>query len=144
LSGLGPEPLERAFTAEILRERARNRKTPVKVFIMDQRVVVGVGNIYASEALFAAGVDPCRAAGSLAPEEWARVVARIKSVLRSAVKKGGSSIRDYAAVDGSEGAFQRCLKVYGRAGETCPRCLATIISTRQGGRSTFFCPECQR
>ncbi len=143
LSRLGPEPLERAFTAKAMLERARKRKTPIKTFIMDQSVVVGVGNIYANEALFAAGVHPGRPAGTVAQEEWTRLAAGIKSVLRRAVKKGGSTIRDYAGVDGKEGAFQRSLNVYGRAGAPCPRCGAAIAAARHGGRSTFFCPECQ-
>lgn len=144
LAALGPEPLERGFNARSMELAARGRKCQVKVFIMDQAVVVGVGNIYASEALFAAGVDPRRPAGSLGSDEWKRVVAEIKAVLRRAVRKGGSTIRNYRGVDGSEGSFQRALLVYGKRGEACPRCGAALESLRLGGRSSFFCPDCQR
>ncbi len=144
LAELGPEPLSRAFSARPMLERAAGRSTPIKVFIMDQTAVVGVGNIYASEALFAAGVDPRRAAGDLSPEEWAALVREVKRVLRRAIRSGGSTIRDYRTVDGTEGGFQRRLLVYGQAGEACPGCGQPIERVRQGGRSTFFCSECQR
>lgn len=144
LAELGPEPLSRAFTGKVMLERARNRKCPVKVFIMDQTVVVGVGNIYASEALFLAGIDPRRHAGTLDGAEWTRLVAAVKAVLRSAVRKGGSTIKNYRTVDGSEGGFQQTLKVYGKRDETCPICGCEVETIRLGGRSTFFCPDCQR
>lgn len=143
LSHLGLEPLERRFSAGVILERAAGRKTPVKVFIMDQEIVVGVGNIYASEALFAAGIDPRRPAGSLDADEWARLVAEIKAVLRRALRSGGSTIRNYRTVDGSEGGFQRVLKVYGRGKEGCPVCGEEVQVIRLGGRSTFFCARCQ-
>lgn len=144
LGHLGPEPLDRRFIGALMAARAEGRGTAVKCFIMDQRVVVGVGNIYASEALFRAGIDPRRAASDLDGGEWRRVVAEIKAVLRYAIKKGGSTIRSYRTVDGSEGGFQRKLLVYGRAGGTCSKCGGPISTIRQGGRSTFFCPACQR
>lgn len=144
LSALGPEPLERSFSGKYLMKRAAGRKTPVKVFIMDQAVVVGVGNIYASEALFGAGVDPRRPAGSLREDEWNGVAAEIKAVLRHALRRGGSTIRNYRTVDGSEGAFQRSLKVYGRSKDACHSCGGPITVARQAGRSTFFCAECQK
>lgn len=143
LSHLGPEPLERSFSWRAMLERARGRKVPVKIFIMDQEVVVGVGNIYASEALHAAGVDPRRLAGVLDMDEWKRVVAEIKAVLRRAIRSGGSTIRNYRTVDGNEGGFQRSLHVYGRGGQACLRCGSEVEQIRQGGRSTFFCPKCQ-
>lgn len=144
LAHLGVEPLCRLFSARAMRERAAaRRKCPVKVFVMDQAVVVGVGNIYASEALFAAGIDPCRPASDLSEEEWRRLVDAIKTVLRKAIRKGGSTIRNYRTVDGSEGAFQRALNVYGKAGEACPVCGTDVKTMRQGGRSTFYCPHCQ-
>ena len=143
LAALGPEPLERSFTGTVMRERARGRKGPVKTFIMDQAVVVGVGNIYASEALHAAGVDPRRSAASLSVKEWTRLVAEIKATLRQAIRKGGSTIKNYRTVDGSEGGFQRALRVYGRAGKECPGCGGMVETIRLGGRSTFFCPHCQ-
>ncbi len=143
LAGLGPEPLDRRFTGRVLMERAAGRRSPVKIFIMDQAVVVGVGNIYASEALFLAGVHPKRPASDLSPEEWIRLVAKIKAVLRDAIRQGGSTIRSYRTVDGSEGGFQQALRVYGRAGQPCPVCGSPVEALRLGGRSTFFCPECQ-
>lgn len=144
LARLGPEPLDRAFTGKAMLRRAEGRTCPVKVFIMDQEVVVGVGNIYASEALFLSGIDPRRAAGDLALEEWTRLVAKIKVVLRDAIKSGGSTIRNYRTVDGSEGGFQRVLRVYGRAGEFCSVCGNGVELVRLGGRSTFFCSRCQK
>ncbi len=144
LAHLGFEPLEREFTAARLAERAAGRSVAVKVFLMNQEVVVGVGNIYASEALHAARIDPRRAAGDLSLEEWKRVVAKVKAVLRAAMRAGGSTIRNYRSVNGDEGRFQRVLRVYGRAGEPCPACARPIETIRLGGRSTFFCSTCQR
>lgn len=144
LDRLGPEPLDRKFNARAMAAKAKGRKTPIKVFIMDQRTVAGVGNIYAVEALFGAGIDPRRPASALDAGEWRRLAAQIKAVLRGAIEKGGSTIRSYRTVDGTEGGFQRRLRVYGRAGEACPGCGGGIEVTRQGGRSTFFCPACQR
>ncbi|MCC8191207.1 MAG: bifunctional DNA-formamidopyrimidine glycosylase/DNA-(apurinic or apyrimidinic site) lyase [Planctomycetes bacterium] len=143
LAGLGPEPLNRAFTSKAMLSRARGRKTPVKVFLMDQKVVAGVGNIYASEALFHAGVDPRRPAGDLSPEEWTAVVAAVKTVLRRAIRRGGTTIRTYRSLDGSEGKFRRSLAVYGRKGETCPSCGRPLVTEKLGGRSTVYCPACQ-
>lgn len=111
---------------------------------MDQAVVVGVGNIYASEAFFAAGIDPRRMAGDLTGEECILLAEKIKAVLRDAIRKGGSTIRNYRTVDGTEGAFQRSLMIYGKKGGTCPVCGTPVATVRQGGRSTFFCPNCQR
>lgn len=143
LADLGLEPLERRFSGGALAARAAGLKTPVKVFIMDQRVTVGVGNIYASEALHAAGIDPRRSAGGVGPEEWNRVAAEIKRILRNAIRRGGSSIRNYRTVNGSEGGFQRELRVYGKKGVACPACGEAVETVRLGGRSTFFCPRCQ-
>ncbi len=143
LAGLGQEPLEKGFNAAYLLSRAQQRKTPVKIFIMDQAVVVGVGNIYANEALFAAKIDPRRAAGDLTAAEWKALAAEIRKTLRKSIRAGGSSIRNYRTVDGSEGAFQRSLNVYGKKAEPCPACGTKIETIRQGGRSTFFCPQCQ-
>ncbi|MDR1535050.1 MAG: bifunctional DNA-formamidopyrimidine glycosylase/DNA-(apurinic or apyrimidinic site) lyase [Planctomycetota bacterium] len=143
LERLGPEPLERSFTGDVLLASAAGRKAPVKTFIMDQKIVVGVGNIYASEALYGAGINPARPAGLLSPAEWRRLAAEIKGVLRRAIRKGGSTIRSYQTVAGTEGGFQRSLRVYGKTGGECPRCGGRIESTRLGGRSTFFCPGCQ-
>lgn len=144
LAGLGVEPLCRAFNGRALFEKAHGRKTPVKVFIMDQAIVVGVGNIYASESLFAAGIDPTRYAGDLTEEEWELLSVKIQAVLRDAIRQGGSTIKNYRTVDGSEGGFQRSLMIYGKNGGVCPICSGGVVTIRQGGRSTFYCPNCQR
>lgn len=144
LARLGVEPLERGFSGAGMAARAEKRdKTPVKVFLMDQEVVVGIGNIYASESLFLAGIDPRRPAASLSRDEWDQVVRTAKKVLRQSIRRGGSSIRNYQGLNGEEGKFQLSLKVYGRAGAPCPKCGAPVETLRQGGRSTFFCPRCQ-
>ncbi len=143
LADLGVEPLERACSATYMMARAEKRTAPVKNFIMDQAIIAGVGNIYASEALFEAKIDPRRQAGSLSKQEWTRLVKEIKTVLRRAVKAGGSTIRNYRTVDGTEGDFQRVLKVYGKDKEPCPRCGKEVQLVRLGGRSSFYCPKCQ-
>lgn len=146
---LGPEPLEDTFTAGYLAARLATRKTAIKVAIMDQEVVVGVGNIYAAEALFAARIDPRRAANSLGKAEVKKLWAEIRKVLEKAIAAGGSSIRDYVQSDGELGYFQHQWQVYGKEGLPCPRCSrhlpkrGEITRITQGGRSTFFCPHCQ-
>jgi formamidopyrimidine-DNA glycosylase len=144
LAGLGPEPLDESFDAAGLARRARGRKVAVKLFLMDQRIVVGVGNIYASEALFRAGVRPRRAAGRVKPVEWERVVTAIRDVLSDAIRQGGTTLRDYVAADGAPGYFRQELFVYERAGEPCRRCASPIRHLVQGQRSTYYCPACQR
>lgn len=141
---LGPEPLEKDFTATALRERAEGRKTAIKLFVMDQRIVVGVGNIYASEALHMAGIDPTRAAGDIDTGEMKALVRSIRTVLRRAIRAGGSSIRDYVQADGELGYFQHHWSVYDKSGRACTRCKAEIRKINQGGRSTFYCPACQK
>lgn len=142
---LGPEPLGKAFTPARLAEKCAHRKTAIKLALMDQRVVVGVGNIYASEALYAAGIDPRRPAGSLKPAEIKRIVAAIRDVLKKAIKAGGSSLRDYVRADGELGYFQHHWSVYDKAGSNCPACKKPcIIRITQGGRSTFLCPATQK
>lgn len=143
LAGLGPEPFDAAFTGGSLYERARGRSAPVKAFIMDQRMVVGVGNIYASEALFLAGIHPARAAGRISRERYRRLVDVIRSVLGEAIAAGGTTIRDFSDSDGKPGYFALSLRVYGREGEACPTCGLKIRQERIGGRSSFFCPRCQ-
>ncbi|MEG6508408.1 bifunctional DNA-formamidopyrimidine glycosylase/DNA-(apurinic or apyrimidinic site) lyase [Methyloligella sp. 2.7D] len=148
--GLGFEPLSDAFTAEGLALKLLGKKTPLKAALLDQRVIAGLGNIYVCEALFAAGLSPKRLAGTLVtkagkPTEKAKaLVAAIKAVLRDAIAAGGSSLRDYAHTDGSLGYFQHSFKVYGKEGEPCPSCGGTIKRIVQSGRSTFYCPSCQR
>ncbi len=144
LAGLGPEPLEApGFDADYLASRARRRKAAVKLFLMDQRIVVGVGNIYASEALFRAGVRPRRAAGRIRRAEWTKIVEAIRAVLSEAIRQGGTTLRDYVGADGTPGYFRQELYVYERAGEPCRRCRTPIRRLVQGQRSTYFCPACQ-
>lgn len=144
LRALGPEPLEKDFTGDVLFERARGRRVPVKQFIMDAKVVAGVGNIYANEALFAAGIHPSRAAGQVSREEYRALAQAIKRVLRLAIGRGGTTLRDFVAEDGRPGYFQQRLKVYGREGEGCRRCGGPVEVVRLGQRATYFCGRCQR
>jgi len=144
LNSLGPEPLQGAFDADYLYAVTRKRKAAIKLVIMDGHVVVGVGNIYANEALFRAGIRPQLAAGKLSKERCARLTETIKQVLRAAIRKGGSSLRDYVDSDGKQGYFQQHYYVYGRTGAPCRACGTPIRQIKQGQRSTFFCPACQR
>jgi len=143
---LGAEPLEKDFTPAYLAARLKAKKVPIKIAIMDQRLVVGVGNIYAAEALFYAGIDPRRAAGSLNVNEIKKLVSGIRKVLRAAIKAGGSTLKDYVQADGELGYFQHSFAVYGRGGQGCPgcRCQGVIKRITQAGRSTFYCPEKQK
>lgn len=144
LTALGPEPLAPAFDAAYLHTRAQRRKTAIKSLIMDGRIVVGVGNIYANEALFAAGILPTRAAGAVSLARCERLVAEIKTVLARAIEVGGTTLRDFVGGDGKPGYFQQTLAVYGRAGQTCQRCATVLKECRLGQRSTVYCPRCQR
>ena len=144
LVALGPEPLESGFDADYLAARAKGRKAAVKLFLMDQRIVVGVGNIYASEALFRAAVRPRRAAGRVTRAEWQRIVHSVREVLADAIRQGGTTLRDYVNADGTPGYFRQKLYVYERAGEPCRRCKTAIRHVVQGQRSTYFCPSCQK
>ena len=141
---LGVEPLTSDFSGAFLYQASRNRKNPIKNFIMDNAIVVGVGNIYATESLFAAGISPLRPAGELSAVEAENLVAEIKAILKRAIAAGGSTIRDYRHVDGSEGKFAQTLLMYGHAGAPCPRCGMTIECVKLGGRSSCYCPECQK
>ena len=144
LKELGPEPLDvELFTVEKLYKRSRKRKVAVKVFIMDQKTVVGVGNIYASEALFRAGIRPGKYAGKLSKLEADKLVRAIQEVLLEAIIAGGSSIRDYKNADGESGAFQDSHQVYERGGEPCRKCGKVIRMKTMGGRSTYWCAGCQ-
>jgi formamidopyrimidine-DNA glycosylase len=144
LAHLGPEPLSDEFDAEYFYRRSRKRKQAVKLFIMDSRHVVGVGNIYANEALFRAGIRPQLAAGRLSRPRCERLVAAIKEVLEEAVGQGGTTLRDFVDGSGRPGYFKQQLNVYGREGEACYRCGAKIRHLRQGQRATYYCPACQR
>lgn len=147
---LGPEPLENAFSAEYLARKLKGRKAAVKLAIMNQRLVVGVGNIYASEALFMAGINPKRKAGSLTKAETQKLVAAIRAVLKKAIAAGGSSLRDYVQADGELGYFQHQWAVYDRDGEKCKGCSCDASKTggirkiTQGQRSTYYCPRKQK
>lgn len=144
LNRLGPEPLSPEFDGDYLYRRSRGRSGPVKNFIMDGKVVVGVGNIYANEALFLCGVHPGRAAGRIAQARYQRLAATIKQVLTSAIEQGGTTLRDFVGGDGRAGYFALQLHVYGRAGEPCKRCGAALREIRLGQRSSVFCVTCQR
>lgn len=144
LADLGPEPLSAELTGEYLYQLARSRRLAVKPFIMDHRVVVGVGNIYASEALFRAGIHPARAAGRISLDRYRRLVEAIRQVLQEAIAAGGTTLRDFTNQAGRPGYFAQQLQVYGRAGEACPLCGRAISKVQLGQRSTFFCSHCQR
>ena len=143
LAGLGPEPLENEFSPAYLYEICRKRTVAVKLLLMNSRLVVGVGNIYANEALFLAGIAPQRPAGSLTLVECGRLVAAVKKVLAEAIQRGGTSLRDYVDVAGNPGFFGLDLKVYGREGEACLVCHTPLLQSRLGGRATCWCPLCQ-
>ncbi|MCK9529245.1 MAG: bifunctional DNA-formamidopyrimidine glycosylase/DNA-(apurinic or apyrimidinic site) lyase [Gammaproteobacteria bacterium] len=144
LSGLGPEPLSDAFDADHLHTAMHGRKLAVKALIMDAHVVVGVGNIYASESLFLAGIHPQRAAGRIGRARCERLVQAIKQVLTEAIAAGGTTLRDFVGGDGKPGYFAQELRVYGRTGEPCRACGTPIRQITTGQRSTYYCPRCQR
>jgi len=141
---LAPEPLSLKFDAEYLYKASRKRKVAIKQFIMNSQAVVGVGNIYASEALFRARIAPRRAAGRVSKAEAAKLARSIKAVLSAAIKTGGTTLRDYRNVDGEPGYFRQKLYVYERAGAPCRVCKSAIKQFTQGQRSTYWCPTCQR
>jgi formamidopyrimidine-DNA glycosylase len=143
---LGPEPFDRKFSAAYLAGKLKTKKIAIKLAIMDQQLVVGVGNIYAAEALFSTGIDPQCAASSLKPAKLEKLVTAIRKTLKAAIKAGGSSLRDYVQSDGTIGSFQQHFAVYGREGQKCKGCTCNTKKTggvqriTQGGRSTFYCP----
>ncbi|KRW61516.1 bifunctional DNA-formamidopyrimidine glycosylase/DNA-(apurinic or apyrimidinic site) lyase [Pseudomonas sp. TTU2014-080ASC] len=144
LSKLGPEPLTDAFDGERLFQMSRGRVMAIKPFIMDNAVVVGVGNIYATEALFAAGIDPRREAGSVSRARYLKLAEHIKRILAIAIERGGTTLRDFVGGDGQPGYFQQELFVYGRAGEFCKTCGSTLREVKLGQRASVYCPRCQR
>jgi len=146
LAGLGPEPLGNAFDEEYLVSRLKGRNTPIKAALLDQRVVAGLGNIYVCEALHRAGISPRRKAGRISQARLRKLVPVIRDVLREAIAAGGSSLRDYRQTDGDLGYFQHTFRVYDREGEPCvtPGCSGTVARVVQSGRSSFYCPICQR
>jgi len=142
-AALGPEPLGPDLTADHLARRFAGRVAGVKVLLLDQRIVAGLGNIYACEALNVAGIDPRAPAGSLGRARLKRLIEAIHEVLDAAIEAGGSTLRDYAKPDGTLGYFSKQFRVYGREGEKCP-CGGIVLRQVDGGRSTFWCPKCQR
>lgn len=144
LEHMGPEPFDAAFDAAYLAALARGRTAPVKNFLMDGRVVVGVGNIYASEALFRAGIRPARAAGRVTRGEYARLVRAVRAVLEDAIAAGGTTFRDFRDSNGEPGYFVQKLFVYDRGGQPCRKCRAPIRRAVIGQRSSYFCPRCQK
>jgi formamidopyrimidine-DNA glycosylase len=147
---LGPEPLSNSFNGPVLHDTIKAKNTPVKSALLDQRVVAGIGNIYACEALFEARIDPRKKASVLTAVKCEDLAKALKSVLTRAIAAGGSSLKDYRQADGSLGYFQHSFLVYDKEGEACPRCPAngkkkhTIHRITQAGRSTFYCPGCQK
>jgi formamidopyrimidine-DNA glycosylase len=143
LSHLGVEPLESGFDGALLHARSRGRRSSVKLFLMDAAVAVGIGNIYASESLFRAGINPRTAAGRITRARYDRLAGCVRETLTAALAAGGSTLRDFVGGDGKAGYFQQQYGVYGREGEPCHACGTTVKRIVQGQRSTFFCPGCQ-
>ena len=141
---LGPEPLSSEFSASYLRERARGLRRPIKTFLMDASVVVGVGNIYASECLYLARIRPTREVGRLRPMHWMRICDAVQQVLQSAIDHRGTTFSNYVDSEGRKGGFQNQLFVYGREGEACAQDRRRIVRIVQAGRSSYYCPGCQR
>ncbi|MDA7746825.1 bifunctional DNA-formamidopyrimidine glycosylase/DNA-(apurinic or apyrimidinic site) lyase [Psychromonas sp.] len=143
LSILGPEPLSDEFTTEMLYEQAKKRKVPVKQLIMDQKIVTGVGNIYATEALFNAGISPIRAANNISLKRYQLLVDAIKKILEEAIKQGGTTLKDFVGGDGKPGYFQQTLHVYGKTGLLCPNCQTPLSSVKIAARNSVYCQQCQ-
>ena len=143
LAHLGPEPLSESFNADYLLQKCAKKKTAIKPWLMDNKLVVGVGNIYASESLFMAGILPDRPAMSLSAAEAEVLVKTIKAVLLHSIEQGGTTLRDFLQTDGKPGYFAQELQVYGRAGQPCKICGTAIEISKHAQRSTFFCPQCQ-
>ena len=144
LKHLGPEPLDEEFCGEFLYSKSRGRNVSIKQFIMNAKTVVGVGNIYACEALFFSGINPKRSASKISRERFNKLAKNIKMVLQSSIEMGGTTLRDFVNEVGEPGYFKQSLMVYGREEEQCTKCDKTISRIVQTGRSTFYCPSCQR
>lgn len=144
LQDMGPEPFSAEFSGDYLYQRARGRRVPVKSFLMDGRIVVGAGNIYAAEALFRAGIRPARPAGRVSRAEYAKLADQVRAVLTDAIAQGGTTLRDFAGAHGDAGYFQQHLAVYGREGEPCDVCGTKIRRLVIGQRASCYCPRCQR
>ncbi|WP_153111735.1 bifunctional DNA-formamidopyrimidine glycosylase/DNA-(apurinic or apyrimidinic site) lyase [Propionivibrio limicola] len=141
---LGTEPLSDGFGGDWLYDATRPRRGPIKTVLMDSHLIVGIGNIYAAESLFRAGISPLRPAHRISRKRCRALAEAIRATLTEAIAAGGSSVRDYVHSDGGAGSFQTSCAVYGRQGQPCPRCGAPVRMIRQAGRSTFYCPSCQR
>ncbi|MGY6027234.1 bifunctional DNA-formamidopyrimidine glycosylase/DNA-(apurinic or apyrimidinic site) lyase [Phytobacter sp. AG2a] len=144
LAHLGPEPLSDAFNADYLQQKCAKKKTAIKPWLMDNKLVVGVGNIYASESLFAAGIHPDRLASSLSRAEYELLVRVIKAVLLRSIEQGGTTLKDFLQSDGKPGYFAQELQVYGRKGEPCRVCGTPIVAAKHAQRATFYCRQCQK
>lgn len=144
LDNLGPEPLDDIFTSDYLFQKSRKRTAAIKTFIMDQKIVVGVGNIYASECLFLSGINPKKAAGKITKAQYQKLVSAIKEVLTKAIADGGTTLKDFVGGDGKPGYFAQQLRVYGRNDQPCINCENKIKQITQGQRSTYFCARCQK
>ncbi|HCA8727506.1 TPA: bifunctional DNA-formamidopyrimidine glycosylase/DNA-(apurinic or apyrimidinic site) lyase [Klebsiella pneumoniae] len=144
LAHLGPEPLSDAFNADYLQQKCAKKKTAIKPWLMDNKLVVGVGNIYASESLFSAGIHPDRLASSLSREECEQLVKVIKLVLLRSIEQGGTTLKDFLQSDGKPGYFAQELQVYGRKGEPCRICGTPVVGTKHAQRATFYCRQCQK
>lgn len=143
IARIGPEPLGDDFDGTHLFRLSRTRRRSVKAFLMDSTVVAGVGNIYANEALFRAGIHPARAAGHIGAERYARLAQAVRNVLEEAIAQGGTTLRNFVTAAGRSGYFQLELRVYGRAGQPCPRCATPLRQSRIAQRASYFCPRCQ-
>lgn len=144
LAHLGPEPLSDAFNADYLQQKCAKKKTAIKPWLMDNKLVVGVGNIYASESLFSAGIHPDRLASSLSRDECEQLVKVIKLVLLRSIEQGGTTLKDFLQSDGKPGYFAQELQVYGRKGEPCRICGTPVVGTKHAQRATFYCRQCQK
>ena len=144
LDKMGPEPLSDDFNSDYLVAKAKGKRKAIKLLIMDNHVVVGVGNIYANESLFAAGIDPQCPAGKVSPQKLQLLVCEIKAVLKKAIAQGGTTLKDFKNADGKPGYFAQELQVYGKGGQPCPRCGEILTDIKLGQRATVFCSECQR
>lgn len=142
--GMGPEPISNEFSGAYLEEAFAGKKTPVKAALLDQRVVAGLGNIYVSEALFRAGVNPRKLAGAIRRDRLERLAVEVRNVIEEAIEAGGSTISDFGTPDGELGYFQHRFRVYDKAGKPCPTCAKPIRRLVQSGRSTFYCASCQK
>ena len=143
LVNLGYEPFDQAFNAQYIYQVGKKKKIAVKQFIMDSKLVVGVGNIYANESLYLAGIHPARAANRISLKRYERLVSTIKMVLAKAIEQGGTTLKDFTQVDGRPGYFSQALHVYGKAGHPCTKCKTLLSEIRQSGRSSVFCKNCQ-